>query len=105
MIKRDTNRVSKPLSNPASGLLEDTIDHYEISQSKAAEGMGVHKGMLNEVLKGKRGVSIDLALRAEAFMGVSASLLVRLQAQYDYEQAYHDKHSQYEKTIEPLECV
>jgi addiction module HigA family antidote len=105
MIKRDRDKISKPLSNPAVGLLIDTIEHFELSQIVAAKGLNISRSYLNGVLKSKRGVSVELALRAQAYLGVSAELLVKLQAQYDFEKSYHENYTKFENSIVRLECA
>lgn len=102
MIKRDLNKIPKIKSNPACEMLKDTIEYFNLTQAKAAEQMGVNKGLLCQVVNGRRGVSIDLALRAEALLGISSELLVELQAKYDYQKAYHQKQENYFKIIERL---
>jgi plasmid maintenance system antidote protein VapI len=47
--------------------------------------------MLNEILNGKRLISTDFALLLEAALGLSASLLVRMQASYNLQTAQKDK--------------
>jgi hypothetical protein len=45
MIKRDTTKVPQSLSNAAASLIEDTLEHCEISKAEAARAMniqGVH---------------------------------------------------------------
>ena len=105
MIKRDTDKISKPMSNPAVGLLMDTIEHFELTQIAAAKGLKISRSYLNGVLKSKRGVSVDLALRAQAYLGISAELLVKLQAQYEFEKSYHENYPGFEKVIAKHECA
>lgn len=105
MIKREVDKISKPMSNPAVGLLVDTIEHFELSQIVAAKGLNISRSYLNGVFKGKRGVSVELALRAQAYLGISAELLVKLQAQYDFEKSYHENYSDFEKVIVKLGCA
>ena len=93
------------MSNPAVGLLMDTIEHFELTQIAAAKGLHISRSYLNGVLKSKRGVSVDLALRAQAYLGISAELLVKLQAQYDFEKSYHENYPSFEKSIVKHECA
>ena len=44
-------------------------------------------GTLNEVLNGKRPVSIELALLMEAALGINADLLVKMQTEYNMQTA------------------
>ncbi|GAA5496625.1 hypothetical protein Rhal01_02810 [Rubritalea halochordaticola] len=101
MIQREPNKIAKMASNPAAGILGDTIEHYGLSQAEVARGMGVRPSLLNETLKGKRGVSVDLAMRAEAYFGMSAQLLVRLQADYDFQKAYYARGESIAAAVKP----
>ena len=105
MIKRDTDKISKPMSNPAVGLLVDTIEHFELTQIAAAKGLNISRSYLNGVFKGARGISVDLALRAQAYLGISAELLVKLQAQYEFEKSYHENYLGFKKVIKKHECA
>lgn len=90
-ISRDPLKIPKPLSNPASALIRDTIAHHGITQAEAAEAMKVSKAQLSDVIRQKKGVSANLALRAQFCLGIPGDLLIRLQAQFDYQKAYHSK--------------
>lgn len=102
MMRKNENKVPKLAINPACGILVDTIEHYGLSQAEVARGMGVRPSLLNEVLRGKRGVSADLAMRAEAYFGVSARLLTQLQSEYDFQKAFHAKHDEIIKQVKHL---
>ena len=105
MITRDINKVPKRNHNPAASIIEDNLNHFKLSQAEAARRMGVRPSLLNEVLKGKRGVSNDLALRLEAMCGLSAALLVRLQANFDYQKSYHAHNDEIVKQVRKLEPI
>ena len=45
--------------------------------------MGISYTLLNEVLNGKRQVNAELAMLAEAALGLDADTLVRMQARYN----------------------
>ena len=53
--------------------------------------MGISYTLLNEVLNGKRQVNAELAMLAEAALGLDADTLVRMQARYNMQVARHDK--------------
>jgi addiction module HigA family antidote len=84
MIKRDINKIPKPLSNPAAGVIADIIVHHKTTQSAASKAMGVAASLLNETIKNKRGVSADVALRFQHCFGFPAKTLMALQADYDF---------------------
>ena len=90
-IPRDPLVVPKPLSNPAAGLIRDTLEHHGVTQIDAANAMKVSKSQLSDVIRQKKGVSASLALRFQFCFGIPAELLIRLQADYDFQTAYHTK--------------
>ncbi|MDO4511959.1 MAG: HigA family addiction module antitoxin [Bacteroidales bacterium] len=67
-------------------LLKDEIEYRGIKQRDFADAIGVSPTVVNEILNGKRGISAEFALMAEAALGVSADMLVRMQSDYNLEQ-------------------
>ena len=53
------------------------------------------------IFAGRKGVSADTALRFERYLGISAALLIRLQAEYDLSKAVADKGPQIIREILP----
>ena len=90
-IPRDSHKVPKPLSNPAAALIRDTIAHHGVTQVEAAEAMKISKAQLSDVIRQKKGVSANLALRVQFCFGIPGDLLIRLQAQFDFQKAFHAK--------------
>lgn len=102
MIKRDQTKIPQPGLNPAAGVIEETLEHYEITQSRAAKAMKINPSYLNEILKNKKGVSAELALRFQHCFGVPADYLVRLQASHDFKKVNHAKNKTIQKEVEIL---
>ena len=88
-IPRDPAKVPKPLSNPAAAVIRDTLEHHGISQVEAARAMNISTAQLSDVIRQRKGVSASMALRFQACFGTPGDLLIRLQAQYDFQKAYH----------------
>ena len=88
---RDPLKVPKPLSNPATALIRDTIAHHGVTQIEAAEAMKISKAQLSDVIRQKKGVSASIALRVQFCFGIPGYLLIHLQAKYDFQKAYHAK--------------
>lgn len=102
MIHRDQNKIPKPQSNPASGLIEDTIAYHGISQAKAAKAMKITPQLLNNVIKGHKAISNELAIRFSICFDIPADLIIRLQSTYDYQIAYHEKQKILENEVEKI---
>ena len=78
-----------PPTHPGEMLLEEFLIPHGISQHKLAEMIGVTVNRVNEIVKGKRGVSPDTAIRLEALFGASAQFWLNLQLAWDLYQAQH----------------
>jgi addiction module HigA family antidote len=75
IMNREINKVPRCSSKPACGLVADTIEHYGLSQAEVARAMKVSPGLLSDIVKGKKGLSAEFALRFEKCLGVSAEWL------------------------------
>ncbi|MBR4217676.1 MAG: HigA family addiction module antidote protein [Bacteroidales bacterium] len=71
-------------------LLKEEIEYRGISQKLLAQQMGVSYSVLNEILNGKRPVSIEYALYLEAVLGIDAQLWIQMQADYNLQMAQRD---------------
>jgi addiction module HigA family antidote len=72
-------------------VLKEEIEYRKISQRKLASGIGMSHTALNEILNGKRPVSTTSAYLFEAALGIPASMLLKIQMQYDMQMAESDK--------------
>ena len=88
-------------SNAASGLIEDTLEELGISPAQAARDMGIPRSRLSDLFSGRKGVSVDTALRFEQYTKVPAELLIRLQAEYDLNKAQREKLPSIKKMVHP----
>ncbi|WP_439257706.1 HigA family addiction module antitoxin [Lonepinella sp. BR2271] len=74
------------LVHPGEILLEDWLKPLEISQYALAKAIGVPARRINEIVKGKRAITPDTALRLGTFFGVDPQSWINLQNHYDLEQ-------------------
>ncbi len=88
-------------TNPAAGLIHDELEARAIPAAMAARNMAIPRSRLSDIFAGRKGVSADTALRFERYLGISAVLLIRLQAEYDLSKAVAEKGSQIRKEILP----
>lgn len=84
-----TKKVKDPKNpfHPGEMLLEEFLQPMEMTQTAFAEKLGWTRAKLNELIKGKRGVTADSALDLAQALGTSAKLWMNLQATYDLDQA------------------
>ena len=86
-----TNKYTPYFPIHPGEILKDEIEYLGISQRLLASQMGISYTLLNEVLNGKRQVNAELAMLAEAALGLDADTLVRMQARYNIQVARQDK--------------
>lgn len=86
MIRRPMNR---PSTHPGEMLLEEFITPHGLSLAETARLLRVSYPRLHEIVRGKRGVTTDTALRLEALFGMDADFWLNLQQLYDLWHALH----------------
>ena len=73
--------------HPGEILREEFLEPMGISQVEFAQRIGWTKPRLNELIRGKRGVTAEAALDLADTLGTSAKLWMNLQATYDLDRA------------------
>jgi addiction module HigA family antidote len=73
--------------HPGEILLEEFLRPVGVTQLAFAEKLGWTRARLNELIKGKRGITADAALDLARALGTSAKLWMNLQATWDLDQA------------------
>ena len=73
--------------HPGEILLEEFLEPAGITQMAFAKKIGWTRARLNELIKGKRGVTAASALDLAKVLGTSAKLWMNLQATYDLDRA------------------
>jgi addiction module HigA family antidote len=77
-------KVLAPI-HPGEVLLEDFLGPMGLSQYRLAKGISVPPRRINEIVKGKRAITADTALRLGRFFGMSERFWLNLQNRYDLE--------------------
>jgi antitoxin HigA-1 len=80
-------------------LLEEFLVPLELTQAEFARRLGVSYPRLNEIVKGRRSVTPDTALRLSQVLGMSADFWLGLQQDWDL---WHAMHSPEAKEISQL---
>ena len=80
-------RQPKNPFHPGEILLEEFLEPKDVTQAALAEKLGWTKTRLNELIKGKRGITAAAALDLAEALGTSPKLWMNLQATYDLDRA------------------
>ena len=71
--------------HPGEILLEDFLNPMEISAYKLAKGTLIDQTRISEIIRGKRAIAVDTALRFSKFFGTTPEFWINIQTQYDLE--------------------
>lgn len=63
--------------------IKDEIRERHITQKELSEASGIPKTILNEIIKGKRSVNAEYAVRLEVSLGIDAEYWMAAQSNYD----------------------
>jgi addiction module HigA family antidote len=73
--------------HPGPWLRAEFVEPYRLTVVATAQALGVTRVAMSNLLNGKAALSADMALRFEKAFGISADVLMRMQAAYDIAQA------------------
>lgn len=91
--------------HPGETLLEDFMEPYGLTVVKVAQDIGVSSSEISQIVKGKRAITADMALRLARYFGTSAKIWLRLQARYDLEVAQQQLAPKIEEEVKILRTV
>ncbi len=74
-----------PLIHPGKILLEEFLEPLKITQYRLAKDISVPARRINEIVKAKRSITADTALRLSRYFGTSAQFWMNLQDHYELE--------------------
>ncbi|NKB71958.1 MAG: HigA family addiction module antidote protein [Candidatus Latescibacteria bacterium] len=101
LIGRRLPRQRSP-THPGEMLLEEFLKPLGISQSAFAVRLGVSFPRLNEIVRGRRGVTPDTALRLGQVLGMPADFWLGLQLDWDLWHAMQNEKAAEITQLEPL---
>jgi antitoxin HigA-1 len=90
-------------THPGEMLLAELFEPLKMTQVGLAERIGVSVQRVNELVKGKRGMTPDTALRLERIFGMDAQFWLNLQLAWDlYREQHDDEAAQQRSGIKPI---
>jgi len=97
--------TSRPPTHPGEMLMEEFIRPHGLSIAATARRLRISYRRLHQIIKGRRAVTTETALRFEAFFGMDADFWLNLQQSYDLWQARHSSLSAELREIPSLVAV
>ncbi len=90
------------LIHPGEILLEEFMKPLEISQYKLAKELHIGPMRVSEIIRGKRSITADTAIRLGRYFKMEAKFWMNLQISYDLEKAMLGARAIYQE-VTPLE--
>lgn len=87
--------------HPGEILKEEFLIPLEISAYRLSKETFIPQTRISEILKGKRRITADTALRLSIYFGTTAKFWLGLQADYDLEEEHNSKKKDF-KNIKPI---
>lgn len=71
--------------HPGEILYEEFMRPLGLSSNALARALGVPPGRINDIVRGRRGITADTALRLSRYLGMEPRAWLNLQDRYDLE--------------------
>lgn len=82
--------------HPGEILKEEFLEPLGITQYKISSAIKVNQTAISEIIKGKRRITIDMAIKLSKYFGTSIKFWINLQNDYDIEEALLSKNKNFE---------
>ncbi len=82
--------------HPGEVLQEEFLKPLEVSAYKLSKEIGIPQTRISEILKGRRRITADTALRLSYYFGTTPKFWLGLQDDYDLEEEERAKKSEFE---------
>lgn len=97
----DRETVVGPI-HPGEILLKEFLEPMGISQNRIALGLGIAPSRVNGIIKGKRGITADIALRLGRYFGMTPEFWMNAQVHYDLESQRDAFGDRLDREVRPL---
>ena len=91
-----------PVEAPGVILREEFLKPLGLTAYQVAKACGVSHPGMSEILRGKRSITAETALRLGIYFGIEPEFWLRLQADYDLRKARRQKLKLLKGQIKPL---
>ena len=96
--KSKTERLANV--HPGRIIRKEVLEARGMSQTELAQATGLPVSRINDLVKERRGITADSAIRLARALGTSVELWLNLQQSYDLEEAMLAKHKEYDSLVQ-----
>jgi addiction module HigA family antidote len=94
-----------PPIHPGEIIRKEYLKPLNLSVNQLAKSLAVDAARLNEVVRGRRGITADTALRLSRYLGTTAEFWMGLQLDYELRVARQAKLKEIERAVKPREIA
>src|ERR1017187_2430420 len=87
--------------HPGEILREDVLKPLNMSVNQLAKSLAVDAARLNEIVRGRRGITADTVLRLARYLGTTPEFRLKLQVHYELRVALQTKLKDIERAVQP----
>jgi addiction module HigA family antidote len=87
--------------HPGEIIAEDILEELGMTSRQLAEKLSVPTNRMSEIVRGRRAITADTALRLARWLGGDASFWLDLQKRYDLETAMLANGDEIDRTVKP----
>ena len=92
--------MTRPASHPGVHIANE-LEELNMSASQLAKDLGIPANRLTEIIRGRRGISADTALRLAQWLGPTPQLWMNLQKNYELRLAMNEHGEEIARTVRP----
>ena len=87
--------------HPGEIIREEILTPLDMSVNQLARHLAVDAARLNEIVRGRRGITADTALRLARYLGTTPEFWLKLQLHYELRVAQQTKLAEIERAVRP----
>ncbi len=92
----------RPPIHPGEILFEEFMKPYDMTKTELAKRINVRRKHLHDIINGKKGISVDIAMRLSYLFKTSPELWLNGQMAWDIWNVMHGEPAEKFKFIEPI---
>jgi len=94
--------MTRPAIHPGEHIAVE-LEELDMSASELARVLNIPPNRLTEIIRGRRGISEDTALRLSQWLGTTPEFWMNLQRNYELRLADQEHGEEIRRTIRPLQ--
>lgn len=87
--------------HPGEIIREEVLVPLDMSVNQLAKSLAIDTARLNEIVRGRRGITADTALRLGRYLGNAPEFWLKLQVHYELRVARQAKQKEIERAVRP----